>query len=546
MAQKKKRPKWLKWVIVIGIIVVVLALVLLLLRACAPNTADSTSFTKATAANGTVEVSVVADGNLSSDAVTVNATMNGFVSSIVKTGAQVKKGDTLAVIAQNPDDVTSAQAEYDIAQRQLDRLREKPAMPSLVVASSDGRVYMLKAKDDDDAALICQQYGQLMIVTSGIKVALPDGAASAGSSLKIKVGSHSYSASAEKVDGKLYAVSTDDNPKLDQDASVYLKNTQIGSGKLEAYITEPVTGMGTVQDVYVDEGDSVSKGNRLVMLQGSARARDIADQEAKVAELKAKLDDVKGDGNGTIIADMDGWISDIKAAVGDSAMKDQPLCVLHPNSLEAVVDAGEIDVVKLKAGQSSTITLDALPDKTYTGKVEYVSGTGSKNGDTVNYEVRVSIDDSTGLLPGMSCQVNILVDKKDNVLRIPTDALLDAADGGKMVLVATGDASKIQNWNPQASATTNAGGTGMFGGGQRAGGGSIPQAEQRTVTVGLVNEYWAEITSGLKAGETVLIPIRNSSSIMSMFMNGGRGQTNQNPQSTNQNTQSSPAGGTGK
>ncbi len=545
MAQKKKRPKWLKWVILAACIVVAVALVLLLMRACAPNTADSTSFTKAAAAKGTVEVNVVADGNLTSDAVTVNATMNGFISSIVKSGAQVKKGDTLAVIAQNPDEVTSAQAEYDIAVRALDRMREKPAMPSLVTASSDGRVSQVKVKEDDDAGSICQQYGQLMIITSGIKVALPDGATTAGKSLKIKVGSNSYSARAQMVDGKPYAVCTDHNPKLNQDATVYLKNTKIASGKVEAYITEPVTGMGTVKDVYVDEGDTVDKGERLVMLEGSSRSRDIADQEAKVMGLKAKLDDVKGDGKGTITADMDGWASEIKAAVGDSAVKDQPLFTLHPSMLEAVVDAGEIDVVKLKAGQSATVTLDALPDKTYTGTVEYVSGTGSKNGDTVNYEVRVSINDPAGLLPGMSCQVNILVDKKDNVLRIPTDALLDAPDGGKMVLVATGDASKIQNWNAQASSTVNFSGANMFGGGQRGGNGNIPQAEQRSVSVGLVNEYWAEITAGVNEGETVLIPIRNSSSLMNMFMGGGRNQGGQN-QNDPSNTQSSPAEGTGK
>lgn len=90
----------------------------------------------------------------------------------------------------------------------------------------------------------------------------------------------------------------------------------------------------------------------------------------------------------------------------------------------ATFNLAEIDVVKVAAGQKVTITLDALPDKTFTGKVIGVDKTGVVSSGVTNYPTTVQFDTQpVDVLSNMSATANIIIDSKDDILLVPSSAV---------------------------------------------------------------------------------------------------------------------------
>lgn len=84
----------------------------------------------------------------------------------------------------------------------------------------------------------------------------------------------------------------------------------------------------------------------------------------------------------------------------------------------------EIDVTKVKSGQRVTITLDALPGKTFTGKVIGVDRTGIVSSGVTNYPTTVQFDTAAAdVLSNMSATANIILDSKDEALTVPSSAV---------------------------------------------------------------------------------------------------------------------------
>ncbi|MGB9707152.1 MAG: efflux RND transporter periplasmic adaptor subunit, partial [Microgenomates group bacterium] len=89
----------------------------------------------------------------------------------------------------------------------------------------------------------------------------------------------------------------------------------------------------------------------------------------------------------------------------------------------------EIDVSKIKPGQKATITLDALPNKTFTGEVIAIDKTGEISSSVVSFPLTIKFDDvAKEVLPNMSATANIIVDKKNDVLAVPNSAIVKQND----------------------------------------------------------------------------------------------------------------------
>jgi HlyD family secretion protein len=150
--------------------------------------------------------------------------------------------------------------------------------------------------------------------------------------------------------------------------------------------------------------------------------------------------------------------------------------------VDAQVD--ETDIGQIKVGNPVTLTLDALPDVTLTGKVTWINGGGATVQGLVKYTVRIDINgNDPRVLIGMTANVAIITNMQVGVLAVPLDAVqLDQAgeyvnrvkdgvvervkvtsgqiDGDLVVVVGTlkvGDL--VQIIPPKAS------GASMFGGG---------------------------------------------------------------------------------
>ncbi len=88
------------------------------------------------------------------------------------------------------------------------------------------------------------------------------------------------------------------------------------------------------------------------------------------------------------------------------------------------VNLTEIDVTKVNTGDKATITLDALPDKTYTGYVLSIDTAGSVSSGVTSYPAVILFDtDVEQVLPNMSAQASIMTDSKTDTLIISSSAI---------------------------------------------------------------------------------------------------------------------------
>ena len=151
----------------------------------------------------------------------------------------------------------------------------------------------------------------------------------------------------------------------------------------------------------------------------------------------------------------------------------------------------------------------------YTGTVTKVSVAGTSTGSATTYPVTIRIDETDGLLPGMSVDATIELQHADNVLVIPAAAL----NRGNTVLVTKDSPSAANAQTAQPSDSQPSGDQPD---------GSQPQAPDTAnsdyvsvqVTTGVSDGDYIEITSGLQEGDTVAYIQTSSSGGMDMMMGG--------------------------
>ncbi|MDE2117514.1 MAG: efflux RND transporter periplasmic adaptor subunit [Betaproteobacteria bacterium] len=222
----------------------------------------------------------------------------------------------------------------------------------------------------------------------------------------------------------------------------------------------------------LDQKASAAKVNRA----GCDAARSQIEQSrSRIAVARANLDRM------VLRAPFDGVVADISGELGEYATPSPP-GIPTPPAIDLIDDRclfvsapiDEVDAANIKAGQASRIILDAIKGKSFAGKVKRVAPYVlelEKQARTVEVEVEfVELPKTENLLVGYSADVEIVHTSRDNVLRIPTQALLE----GKRVLV----------YRPADGVL-----------------------EERTVTTGLANWEHTEITSGLKEGDQIVMSL---------------------------------------
>lgn len=202
----------------------------------------------------------------------------------------------------------------------------------------------------------------------------------------------------------------------------------------------------------------------------------------------------------------------------------------------------ETDIGKVRAGLPATVTVDAFPDRPFTGTVEKIEPQATIQQGVTMFPVLVSIDNVAGLLmPGMNGEVSIEVERRDNALAVSNDAVRSPNEVASVATMLGLDADSVraqlrQPETQSAGATQNAqrgagvtpvsqaGGSGTPGsaatpqqrgqraGGQRGGGrrGIVfvvnnGKYSPRMVRLGVSNFDVSEVLSGLSPGDSVAI-----------------------------------------
>jgi len=141
--------------------------------------------------------------------------------------------------------------------------------------------------------------------------------------------------------------------------------------------------------------------------------------------------------SGTIIAPTDGVSGDLTITKGmqvgssnttagssTNTSNQAVASIITGNATAISVSVAEVDAPQIKIGQSATVTFDALPNKTFTGKVMGINTTGAVTSGVTTYPTVIQLDDSSAdIMPNMSATASIITKVDDNVLLIPSAAV---------------------------------------------------------------------------------------------------------------------------
>jgi HlyD family secretion protein len=89
----------------------------------------------------------------------------------------------------------------------------------------------------------------------------------------------------------------------------------------------------------------------------------------------------------------------------------------------------ETDIGNIQAGQQATVTVDAYPDRPFRGSVEKIEPQAVVQQNVTMFPVLVAVSNREGLLmPGMNGEVSVLVERRENVISVPIDAVRPPRD----------------------------------------------------------------------------------------------------------------------
>ena len=199
-----------------------------------------------------------------------------------------------------------------------------------------------------------------------------------------------------------------------------------------------------VERVYVQQNQQVKDGDKLYVLE-------------------------KG---GTVRADMDGELTGLYIGVGDVVAAGQTTAqIIDMSRLEVRLNVDEYDVGAVTPGVQVDVTVLAT-DGRYTGTVTALDKNGTASGDLSYYTATVAMEQTQGVYPGMQINAQVLRGHVENATILRADALQFDEYNMPYVLVR----------------------------------GAEGEAKEVPVTVGISDGVYCEIVSGVRAGDTVLVP----------------------------------------
>jgi len=188
-----------------------------------------------------------------------------------------------------------------------------------------------------------------------------------------------------------------------------------------------------------------------------------------------------------LVAPFAGIIADVHGEIGEYATPSPP-GVATPPAIDLINDQclyisapiDEVDASRIQVGMMARASLDAFREQSFSGVVKRIAPyvqDNEKQARTVDVDVELSaLPESVKLLVGYSADMEIIIQAEDNVLSIPTDALIE----GNQVLVLSKDGETL---------------------------------EKAELELGLSNWDWTQVVSGLTLGQKVLTSLDNPAAI---------------------------------
>ena len=509
----KKRRKWIKRVLVIAAVLALLFWIVV--RPMLGGTAAvSGAYQTAQVQRQDLTVSVSGSGTVTPiESYQVSALVTGeILESPFEDGDQVEKDQLLYRIDPGSAQTALQQAQLSVQQAQMNY--DTLASSLQVKAIGGGVVQTLHVQEGDlvSAGTAIADITDTSTMTLTVPFQAGDAAhISAGQTAQVTL-----SGTLETLSGTVESVASADqvgnggalvrqvkirltNPGALTDATT--ATARVGTyacaagGTLSPQLRQTITAAasGEITNLNVSVGSRVSAGTVLAAIGGESAENSLADAALAVQNAQLSLQSAQEALDSyTITSPISGTVIEKNLKAGDqlNGGDSGAMAVIYDLSqLELQMDVSELDIGQIQPGQTVEITAEALPGQTFTGVVEKVSVNGTTTDGFTTYPVTILLSEYGDLNPGMNVSAHIIVERSENALCVPAEAV--NSDG--TVLVA-GEGAFAEDGVTIADPS---------------------KIESHPVTLGRGNQDFVEITSGLEEGETVLLPIQSTSGMPS-------------------------------
>ena len=266
----------------------------------------------------------------------------------------------------------------------------------------------------------------------------------------------------------------------------------------EAQVVAKTSGLAL--QVFAEVGQHVKAGQVLVRIDADRATLQVAQSDVQIRKLQANfaraqqlasqkmvsandLDTLRYDLENarasnrlarlelsytSVKAPISGVIAERSIKPGNLVQINTPIMrIVDTSRLEATLNAPEREIETLKTGQTVQLMVDALPGKTFEGRIDRVSPVVDAGSGT--FRVVCAFDGGGLLQPGMFARIRINYDQRANALVIPRNALLEDGTEPAVFTVRAEKASRV------------------------------------ALKLGSVDGEWVEVLGGLKEGEPVVV-----------------------------------------
>ncbi|KNY28425.1 HlyD family efflux transporter periplasmic adaptor subunit [Pseudobacteroides cellulosolvens] len=336
-------------------------------------------------------------------------------------------------------------------------------------------------------------------------------------------------------------------------------HTSTDAGKMEYVNVKNIksTSGGTVRSINVRENSHVNAGDVLIEMENDDLSLAKQNSDLKILDASAQVESAKKQlSYYKVYASIDGIIMDQTKKVGDNVKAGDILGnIIDMKNLQFDVDIDELDIDKIKAGQKVNITVDALTEtntKPLSGEVSKIAFEGTSSNGVSVYPVTIKVNDIENLRIGMNVNASIMVLEKPDVLMVPIEAVTKFGNRSSVWVRSSGTNQGSDIPGPGGDWGGNSNGNSSNSNGEQAEGNNSnrrqrPQSndsqEQQSgndrsnrqgvqgtgnsnrmmqrnsamseyykgavpkqVTLGINNDSYIEVLSGLEEGDIVILP----------------------------------------
>ncbi|KKU52580.1 MAG: hypothetical protein A3H69_05700 [Candidatus Sungbacteria bacterium RIFCSPLOWO2_02_FULL_47_9] len=263
--------------------------------------------------------------------------------------------------------------------------------------------------------------------------------------------------------------------KPNPSSSTHLSSLVTYTGKTNSTLSSLLSIKRTIQDskeAIVSAEQSIKE--KELSLAKLKEGPDTLDIRAKKIAIQQREDALLTAGQALadhyVRAPFNGVIAKVSAKKGDAASAGMALVTLITKQKIAEVSLNEVDVAKVKVGQKTTLTFDAVSNLSITGSVAEIDAMGTVSQGVVTYSVKIGFDtQDERVKSSMSVSAAIITDVKPDVLLVPNSAVKTDALGKYVEVLNSG---------------------------------TVPT--RTNVETGLSNDTTSEITNGLKESDKVV------------------------------------------